>query len=137
MRYSTIGILTFALAATLGSLATTVSGHHSFAAQYDANQPVPLTGAVTKVEWMNPHVYFYIDVRNEDTGRVENWALEMGAPAVIQRRGWRQNTMKIGDMVTVEASRAKNGAPHGNARTVTMANTGERLGAGSSERLTP
>lgn len=137
MRYSTFGTLTLALAAMLGSLAAPLSGHHSFAAQYDADQPVTLTGAVTKIEWMNPHVYFYIDVRNEDTGRVENWALEMGAPAVIQRRGWRQNTMKIGDMVTVEAARAKNGDPHANARTVTMANTGVQLGTGSSEGLTP
>lgn len=114
-----------------------VAAHHSFSAQYDSNKPVNLTGAVTKIEWNNPHVYFYIDVKDAQTGRVENWAFEMGAPAVIQRNGWTRNTMKIGDLVVVEGSRAKNGAPHGNARSVTMASTGKRLGAGSSEGATP
>jgi hypothetical protein len=110
-----------------------VSAHHSFAAEYDANKPVKLTGAVTKIEWNNPHVYFYIDVRDEKTGKVTNWAWEMGAPAVIARRGWTRTTMKIGDLVTVEGSQAKSGNPHGNARTVTMAKTGKVLGAGSSQ----
>jgi hypothetical protein len=86
---------------------------------------------------MNPHVYFYIDVRNEESGRTENWALEMGAPAVIQRNGWRQNTMKIGDVVLVEGTRARSGELLANARSVTMASNGERLGAGSSENVTP
>lgn len=111
--------------------------HHSFAAQYDINQPVELTGAVTKVEWNNPHVYFYIDVLDEESGRIENWAWEMGAPAVIQRSGWTRNSMKIGDLVTVEGSRAKNGDTHGNARSVVLVRTGERLGAGSSQNATP
>lgn len=111
--------------------------HHSFSAQYNRDDPVKLTGAVTKIEWMNPHVYFYIDVLNEETGEVENWALEMGAPAVIQRRGWTRNTMKIGDLVTVEGSRARDGSNVANARKVIMAETGEELGAGSSEELTP
>jgi hypothetical protein len=86
---------------------------------------------------MNPHVYFYIDVRDEQTGKTENWALEMGAPAVIQRNGWTRNSMKIGDIVVVEGTRAKSGAPHANARSVTMASTGKKLGAGSSENVTP
>lgn len=106
--------------------------HHSFAAEYDSNKPIKLTGAVTKVEWTNPHVYFYIDVRDEKTGKVTNWALEMGAPAVIQRSGWKRTSMKIGDLVIVDGFQAKNGQPHGNARTVTLASTGQRLGAGSS-----
>jgi Family of unknown function (DUF6152) len=111
--------------------------HHSFAAQYDINQPVELTGAVTKIEWNNPHVYFYIDVLDEETGRIENWAWEMGAPAVIQRSGWTRNSMRIGDLVEVEGSRAKNGDPHGNARSVVLVRTGQRLGAGSSQNITP
>ena len=106
--------------------------HHSFAAEYDSNKPIKLTGAVTKVEWTNPHVYFYIDVRDEKTGKVMNWAVEMGAPAVIQRSGWKRTSMKIGDLVVVEGFGAKSGQPHGNARTVTLAATGQRLGAGSS-----
>ena len=110
-----------------------VSAHHSVAAEYDANKPVKLTGAVTKIEWNNPHVYFYTDVRDEKTGKVTNWAWEMGAPAVIARRGWTRTTMKIGDLVTVEGSQAKSGMPHGNARSVTLAKTGKVLGAGSSQ----
>jgi len=86
---------------------------------------------------MNPHVYFYIDVRDEQTGKIENWALEMGAPAVIQRNGWTRNSMKLGDIVIVEGTRAKSGKPHGNARSVTLASTGKKLGAGSSEGEDP
>jgi hypothetical protein len=111
----------------------TTSAHHSFSAEYDANKPLSLKGAVTKVEWTNPHAYFYIDVRDDKTGKVTNWALEMGAPAVIQRSGWTRTTLHIGDLVIVEGSQAKNGTAHGNARTVTLASTGQRLGAGSSQ----
>ena len=129
MRHSSVA-LAFILAV---ALAAPMWAHHSFSAEYDAKQPIKLTGAVTKVEWMNPHVYFYIDVKDDQTGKVTNWALEMGAPAVIQRNGWTRNSMKIGDIVVVEGSRAKSGQPHGNARSVTMASTGKKLGAGSSE----
>src|SRR5215470_17533353 len=115
------------------ALTTPLWAHHSFAAEYDNKKPINLKGAVTKVEWMNPHVYFYIDVRDEQTGKITNWALEMGAPAVIQRNGWTRNSMKIGDLVIVDGSQAKDGSPHGNARSVTMASTGKKLGAGSSE----
>jgi Family of unknown function (DUF6152) len=113
------------------------SGHHSFAAEYDSTKVVKLTGNVTRVDWQNPHVYFYIDVKNADTGRVENWAFEMGAPSVIARQGWTKTTMKIGDVVIVEGTRAKDGGTHGNARSVYMASTGKKLGAGSSEGVTP
>jgi hypothetical protein len=137
MKYLTsCGGLVMALTIA-ASFAPALSAHHSFAAEYDSNKPVNVKGAVTKIEWNNPHVYFYIDVRDEKTGKVTNWAFEMGAPAVIQRSGWKRNTMKIGDMVIVTGSQAKSGRPHGNARTVTMANTGQRLGAGSSEGQTP
>ena len=137
MKYLTsCGCLAMALAIA-ASVAPPLSAHHSFAAEYDSNKPVNVKGAVTKIEWNNPHVYFYIDVRDEKTGKVTNWAFEMGAPAVIQRSGWKRTTMKIGDMVIVTGSQAKSGRPHGNARTVTMANTGQRLGAGSSEGPTP
>jgi hypothetical protein len=107
--------------------------HHSFAAEYDSKQPIKLTGAVTKVDWTNPHVYFYIDVKDEATGKVTNWAFEMAAPAVLQRAGWKRSSMTIGELVIVDGTRAKDGGNHGNARSVTLAATGQKLGAGSSE----
>jgi hypothetical protein len=129
MKLAMFGILA---AIALGAAAMPVAAHHSFAAEYDSNQPFKLTGAVTKVEWTNPHVYFFIDVKDPATGRMANWAMEMGAPSVIARNGWKRSSMKIGDLVIVEGFRAKSGKTHGNARSVTLASTGERLGAGSS-----
>jgi len=104
------------------------SAHHSFAAEFDADKPITLTGIVTKVEWTNPHVWFYINVKDEKTGEVTNWGAEMGPPHGLQRRGWRQNTMKIGDSVTVAGSLAKNGSKRMNASKVTMTATGARPG---------
>jgi Family of unknown function (DUF6152) len=117
----------------LASMMVPTQAHHSFAAEYDAKQVVKLTGPVTRVEWSNPHVYFYIDVKDAESGRVTNWAFEMGAPAVLQKRGWTRSSMTIGDLVTVEGTRAKDGGTHGNARSVTLTVSGKRLGAGSSE----
>ena len=110
--------------------------HHSFAAEYDAKKPIKLKGIVTKVDWMNPHVYFYIDVEDEK-GNVTNWALEMGPPNGLQRAGWTRNTMQIGDEVVVDGTLAKDGSKQANARSVTMASTGKRLGAASSEGANP
>ena len=104
------------------------SAHHSFAAEFDADKPITLTGIVTKVEWTNPHVWFYINVKDEKTGEMANWGAEMGPPHGLQRRGWRQNTLKIGDEVTVDGSMAKNGARRMNARSVTLTSTGARPG---------
>ena len=133
MRCSIRAGLVVAACLLVAPLATRAWAHHSFAAEYDANKPVHLTGAVTKIEWTNPHVYFYVDVKDETSGKVTNWAFEMGAPAVIARSGWTRTTMKIGDLVIVDGAQAKSGRPHGNARTVTMASTGKQLGAGSSQ----
>ena len=105
--------------------------HHSFSAEYDSKKPVTLKGTVTKVDWMNPHVYFYIDV--EADGKVTNWGLEMGPPNGLQRSGWTKNTMQVGDEVIVEGTLAKDGSKQANARSVVMANTGKNLGAASSE----
>lgn len=109
-----------------------VVAHHAFSAEFDADKPVKLTGTVTKVEWTNPHAWFYIDVTDE-TGKVTNWGLEMGSPNGLMRAGWTRKSMNIGDVVTVEASRAKNGTPNANARAVTLKNTGKRLFAASSQ----
>ena len=110
-----------------------LAAHHSFSAEYDSKKQVTLKGIVTKVEWMNPHVYFYLDVK-DDSGNITNWALEMGPPNGLERSGWTRNTMKVGDEVIVEGTLAKDGAKQANARSVTMAATGKKLGAASSER---
>jgi hypothetical protein len=110
--------------------------HHSFAAEYDAKKPITLKGTVTKVDWTNPHVYFYIDVE-EENGKVSSWAFEMGPPNGLQHAGWTRNTMQIGDEVIVEGSLAKDGTKQGNARSVTMAATGKKLGGASSEGNIP
>ncbi|HEY3160265.1 MAG TPA: DUF6152 family protein [Vicinamibacterales bacterium] len=123
---------TFAVAAIALTAIAPVVAHHSFAAEYDQDKPLKLTGAVTRIEWMNPHAYFYIDVKDPASGRVAYWAFEMAAPAVLQRFGWKRSSMKIGDMLIVEGWAAKDGAHHGTARVVTLAATGQRLGAAPS-----
>ena len=129
---------TAAAAAVLGLLlaAVPVRAHHSFAAEYDASKPIKLTGTVTRIEWTNPHCYFYIDVKNAD-GKVDTWALELGNPNALLRNGWTPNSVKIGDEVTVEGTRAKDGTLLGNARTMILASTGKRLFAGSSQTTNP
>ena len=107
--------------------------HHAFAAEFDADKPITLTGTVTKIQWTNPHAWFYIDVKDE-TGTVTNWGLEMGSPNGLMRSGWTRNSMKLGEVVTVEASRAKNGSNSANAKAVTLKNTGQRLFAASSQQ---
>ncbi len=120
---------------------TSLKAHHSFAAEFDSTKPIKLTGVVTKVEWTNPHVWFYVNVKDEKTGEVTNWGAEMGPPHGLQRRGWRRETLKIGEQVTVEGSLAKNGSKRMNARSVMLVSTGgrpgEQLDAASSERSTP
>jgi len=135
MRYPVALCCIAALAVALISMPA--AAHHSFAAEYDSTKVVKLTGNVTRVDWQNPHAYFYIDVKNPETGRVENWAFEMGAPSVIAKQGWTKTTLKIGDVIIVEGTRAKDGGTHGNARSVYMASNGKKLGAGSSEGVTP
>jgi hypothetical protein len=107
--------------------------HHSFAAEFDASKPFKLTGLVTKIEWQNPHTFFYIDVTDPATGKVTNWAMEMGSPNGLMRQGWTRNTLKIGDIVAVEGSLARTAEPLGNARVVILTSTGQRLFAASSQ----
>jgi hypothetical protein len=101
-----------------------------------SQQAADLKGIVTKIEWSNPHTYFYIDVAGAD-GKVVNWGMEMGSPNGLMRAGWTRNTMHVGDEVAVEGAQAKDGAKVGNARVVTMVATGKRLFAASSQTDTP
>jgi hypothetical protein len=122
----------YVLVAGLGLLATgaPMMAHHSFAAEYDSAKSVTLTGAVTKVEWMNPHARFYIDVKDE-SGAVTNWELELGSPNALMRMGWTRNSLKPADVVTVEGSAAKDGSKLANARKITLAD-GRKVFAGSA-----
>ena len=117
------GLVAVGLAVGAGKTAA----HHPFAAEFDRNKAITLTGSVTKVEWTNPHVWFYINVKDE-TGKLTNWGVEMGPPHGLQRSGWRRETLKIGEVVIVNGSLAKNGSKRVNASRVTMKSTGARPG---------
>lgn len=109
-----------------------VGAHHAFDTEFDAKKPVTLTGVVTKVEWTNPHVWFYLNVKNDKSGEVENWGFEMGGPNGLQREGWSRNTIKIGEVLTVEGFLARNGSRNVNSKNVIVTRTGQKLGAASS-----
>ena len=119
------------IVAALIAASVPLMAHHSFAAEFDSTKSLKMTGVVTKIDWTNPHVWFYIDVKDE-AGKVSNWGFEMGPPHLLQGQGWTRTTMKLGDTVTVAGTAAKNGSNRGNARTVTTPD-GKRLGAASSE----
>ena len=109
--------------------------HHSFAAEFDSKKQVSLTGYLTKVEWTNPHVWFYMDVKDE-SGKITNWGFEMGPPHLLQGQGWTRTAMKLGDQFTVNGSMAKNGTNRVNARNV-VTKEGKKMGAASSEGTNP
>jgi hypothetical protein len=119
-----IGMGLFAAAAPL-------LAHHSFAAEFDGTKRIQLTGVVTKVDWTNPHVWFYVNVKDEATGKLVNWGAEMGSPNALMRSGWTRNTMTVGMVVTFTGALAKDGSNRVNTNSVTV--DGKKLGAASSE----
>lgn len=125
---------TAVLSLTASLLATTLPAfaHHSFPAQYDVSKPITLTGKITKVEWTNPHIFIYIDVPDEETGAVVNWALELGGPNALLRSGWKRDSLKNDDLITVDGSLARDGSHLVNAKSIVMTETGKRMLAGSS-----
>jgi len=124
-----LAVTIFCVGLTLS--AATALAHHSFAAEFDASQPIALTGTLTKMEWVNPHGWIYIDVKDQ-SGKVVNWAIEAGAPNALLRRGLRKTDFPIGSEVVVKGFRAKNGTPTANGQTVTFKD-GRNFFLGASE----
>jgi uncharacterized protein DUF6152 len=119
-----------ALALSLAVTAVSLSAHHAFAAEFDANKPLTLKGTVTKMEWVNPHVWLHMDVKMPD-GTVENWAFEAGTPSVLFRRGFTRKSLLPGTVVVIDGYRAKDGARRANGRDITFED-GRKLFMGSS-----
>jgi len=101
--------------------------HHAFTAQYDADARTDLTGVLIKVEWLNPHAYFYLDVEDPETGEVTTWACELGSPVSMLRQGWTRESLVLGEIFEVEGALARDGSASMNASRVVIENTGERL----------
>jgi hypothetical protein len=108
--------------------AVPAASHHAFAAEFVINRPVKLTGTVTKIEWTNPHAWLFIDT-NDDSGNVQNWAIELVGINDLLRLGWGRDRVKAGDVIAVDGFGARNGTNTANAASVTLANTGELLWA--------
>ena len=102
-------------------MGTTAVAHHAESAQFDVNQPVEVTGVVKKVEWMNPHIWYYVDVKDATTGQIVTWGFSGGPPGMLARRGFTKDTLKPGMVVTVRGSRAKDGSNNASGGRVTFA----------------
>jgi len=123
-------ILAVLLASVAVAAGTEVLAHHSFAAEFDASKALRVTGTLTKVEWTNPHIYFYLDVK-DDTGALVKWTCESASPGALSRRGFKRGDLKLGDTIVVDGYRAKNGSNMMDARRVTLAD-GRIVSGGST-----
>jgi hypothetical protein len=123
------------LIAGLVAAALPVLAHHSFAAEFDVSQPVQIRGVVTKVDWSNPHAYFYVEV-SDGTGPAVTWICQTGSPHALRLRGWLPDSVKVGDSLTVDGYRARDGSTLANVWTAVFAD-GRKLLAGSSRDVSP
>ena len=127
-------VVALALGAAAALLAPTrVSAHHAFSAEFDENQPVRLEGVLTKMEWINPHAWLHLDVKDPKTGEVQKWLIEGGAPNNLLRRGFGKNTVPIGETIIMQGYHAKErGVRRANGHLLTVKKTGEAFFLGSS-----
>jgi hypothetical protein len=114
-------------------LSPPAGAHHSFPAQYDAEQTITLTGTVTEVQWTNPHIFIVMDVADAAGGAAKEWTLELGGPNALLRLGWKRDSLKAGDRIVVDGSLARNGSQLVNANSIILEATGKRMLAGSSK----
>ena len=126
----------FIALAALVALAPAVHAHHSFAAEYDGTKPVKVTGVVKRVEWANPHIWFYVEGKDETTGRTAVWGFSGAPPGMLQRRGIRRDALKIGDTVVVEGFLARDGSPNASGGRVTFSD-GRQVFTASAEDRAP
>ena len=123
------------LFSTMLAFSLPIAAHHSFAAEYDASKPVKLTGVLTKVEWTNPHIWFYLDVKDE-RGNISNWGFSAAPPGVLQRRGIPKDVLKIGSVINVEGFRARDGSNNASGGTITFTD-GRRVLTAAAEDVVP
>jgi len=132
--------LLFSVALLMLVLVVPARAHHAFAAEFDSTQPIKLQGVVTKIDWMNPHTWVYVDAKDEK-GNIQHWQFETGAPNELVRRGWKRNDLKVGDTVTIDGFKAKKlvsntGVLTGNARSITLP-SGLKVFSGSANDAGP
>jgi hypothetical protein len=129
-------VYVLAVGFALSLAAVPLLAHHSFAAEFDNSKPVKVTGKVVKVEWMNPHIWFYVDGKDETTGKTAVWGFSAGPPATMARRGIKKDVMKIGDIVKVDGFLAKDGSPNASGGRVTFAD-GRQVFTAAAEDAVP